>query len=63
MAIGQYIRDVNLLLDRVHKYDHIIQEDSLEEATVEDMAGNAKAICDEAKGKIDSIKDDIESWS
>lgn len=63
MAIGDRVDGVKRLLDRVHDYEHLIVADNFEPATIDDMKGNAKALCDAAKAEIDNIKSEINQWS
>ncbi len=56
------INRVSDLLNRVRDYNRIIQADNFEAATVEDIKGNAKALCDEVKSDIDAIKSLINQW-
>jgi len=62
MAIESKIDGVKRLMERVHDYQHMIEADSFEPPTVEDMKGNAKDLCDAAKAEIDNIKAEIDSW-
>lgn len=63
MTIEGRIDGVKRLMDRVHDYEHMIIADNFEPATIDDMKGNAKALCDAAKAEIDSIKAEIDLWS
>lgn len=62
MSIESKIDGVKRLLERVRGYKRIVETDSLETATVDDMKGNAKGLCDTAKAEIDDIKAEIDSW-
>ncbi|MBA7654303.1 hypothetical protein ES703_62180 [subsurface metagenome] len=62
MSIESRIDGVNRLLQRIRDYKRMIEADSFEPATVEDMKGNAKAMCDQAKDELDEIKNEIDSW-
>ena len=54
---------IKSLLDNIIRYNRMIIADNFEPDTVEDMKGNAKAICDEIKSEADNIKDEINLWS
>lgn len=62
MAIEARIKEIWVLLDRVKRYNDIITNDSFELHTIENMKGNAKAICDQIKDEVDNIKDEIDEW-
>lgn len=62
MVVEDRIEGVKRLLDKVRLYNKLVTEDSLEQATVDDMKGNAKTICDNVKAEIDSIKAEIDQW-
>jgi len=62
MTIESRIDGVKRLMGRVHNYQHMVEADSFEPATVEDMKGNAKGLCDAAKVELDNIKAEIDSW-
>ena len=63
MSIKDKIDEVAILLQKVKKFDDLIFGNSFTDATVLDMKQSAKDICDEAKGDIDDIKTEIDSWS
>ncbi len=56
------IREITDLLTRLTSYNRLIQDDNFEAATVEDIKGNADAICDEVKSRINDIKSLINQW-
>jgi len=62
MAIESKIEGVKRLLERIREYKRIVEADSFEPATVDDIKGNAKDLCDTAKSEIDDIKAEIDSW-
>lgn len=63
MAIEDKIDGAKRLLDKVKVYNRLIIEDSLEPATIDDIKGNAKTLCDNVKVEIDNIKAEIGQWS
>lgn len=63
MSIKDKIDEVAILLQKVKKFDDLIFGNSFTDATVLDMKQSAKDVCDEAKGDIDDIKTEIDSWS
>lgn len=40
----------------------MIEKNNFEPPTVQDMAGNAKALCDLVKNEVDAIKAVIDEW-
>ena len=62
MAINEKIEEIKLLLYEVRKHSDLVIANSFEDATVLDMQQNAKDICDAAKGDIDDIKTEIDTW-
>lgn len=63
MAVEDRIIQVKHLLDRVSNYNRLVTSDSFEAATIADMKGNAKEICDQVKDEITQIKSEIDQWS
>lgn len=63
MMIGERIGRILNLLERIRRYERVITADNLEPATVDDMKGNAKDFCDQAKAEINQIKSEIDEWS
>ncbi len=61
-GIAGMIARIRAKLDRLHTYEHMIDGNNFENSTVDDMQGNAKDICDEIKGEINSIKAEIDNW-
>ena len=62
MAIEDRIIQVKHLLYRVSNYNRLVASDSFEPGTIDDMKGNAKSLCDQAKAEIDNIKSEINQW-
>ena len=62
-AIDDEIASMRIKLDRIHQYDSVIASDNFEPETVEDIKGNAKALCDEIKTEADIIKSSVDLWS
>ncbi len=54
---------VKRLMDRLDDYQRMIDGGNFETPTIDDMKGNAKNLCDVAKGEIDNIKSVIDAWS
>lgn len=63
MAIKDRVDGAKRLLDKVNLYNKLVTENSLEEDTIDDMKGNAKALCDDVKTEIGNIKSEIDQWS
>ena len=63
MTIEIRLERIVKLVGKVRTYDKLITEDSLEPATVGDMKGNAKDLCDKIKTEADLIKNEIDQWS
>jgi len=62
MTIEIRLERIAKLVGRVRVYDKLVTEDSLQSATVDDMKGNAKDLCDEIKTETDLIKNEIDKW-
>lgn len=63
MAIEDRISQVQALLGRLRRYTQLVISDGFTEETLDELKGNAKSICDEAKAEIDLIKIDIGNWT
>lgn len=63
MVIDNRIEQVRSLLERIRSYNRLIVADSFESSTINDLKGNAKDICDQAKAQIDEVKSEIDQWS
>lgn len=62
MSIGESIAKIRKLLDRLHSYEHMIDTDTFEPGTIDDMEGKAEDLCDKMKEEIDNIKSEIGQW-
>jgi len=62
MSIESRIDAVKRVLERIHEYKRIVEADNFEPATIDDIKGNAKDLCDTAKTEIDNIKAGIDDW-
>lgn len=63
MGIDDRIEQTKRLLERVRGYNRLIVNDNFEAATISDMKGNAKDVCNQAKAELDEIKNEIDQWS
>lgn len=63
MTIEIRLERITKLVGKVRVFDKLVIEDSLEPATVEDIKGNAKDLCNEIKTEADLIKNEIDQWS
>lgn len=63
MSIEGKIAEVRATLDRLHSYQRMINAGNFEQATVDDMRGNAKDLCDDVKSIINQIKAEVNQWS
>lgn len=63
MTIEIRLERIMRLVGKIRTYDKLVTEDSLEPATVNDMKGNAKDLCNGIKTEADLIKNEIDQWS
>lgn len=63
MAIDDSIEVIKQLLEKVRSYNRLISSDNFDPLTIEDMKGNAKDICNQAKTELDEMKSEIDQWS
>ena len=62
MSIADRVAHVRALLDKLQSYEHMIDANGFTTATVDDMKGNAKNLCDVIKADADNIKTEIDQW-
>jgi len=60
--IGNSIRKIKSLLEKVEAFDNVVKGATFEPATIADMKEKAKATCDGAKAELDEIKNEIDQW-
>ena len=62
MAIEVRVERIRGQIDKIRRYNQLVVEDSLLPATIEDIQGNAKDLCNEIKAEADLIKTEIDQW-
>lgn len=62
MAVLDRLVAVRAKLDEIARYTELVTRNSFTDDTLEELKGNAKSLCDEAKGELDLIKADIGNW-
>jgi len=62
MSIESSCSEVVLLLDRIKRYNTIVRGDSLTPDTINEMKTKGKDFADDAKSKLETIKDEIDTW-
>jgi len=62
MAIEGRLERIKQLLNKVRVFDELVSDDNLEPATIDDIKGKAKDLCDATKSELDNIKAEIDNW-
>jgi len=62
MAIPERCDRVSALLSRLKRYDAIVRQDNFTKDALGEMKQNCKDLIKDAKGELDEIKGEVNSW-
>lgn len=62
MSIENSCNGIQECLTRIRRYNTVVQNDNFSPEARGELKDNCKDICDEAKVKLDNIKEEIDAW-